>query len=46
MSDWGGGYVTDIAYMPGYYRQQSPALWRWPACWAASPPSMPAPDDR
>jgi SAM-dependent methyltransferase len=21
---WGGGYVTDIAYMPGYYRQQSP----------------------
>ncbi len=22
--DWGGGYVTDIAYMPGYYRQQSP----------------------
>jgi SAM-dependent methyltransferase len=24
MSGWGGGYVTDIAYMPGYYRQQSP----------------------
>ena len=22
--DWGGGYVTDIAYMPGYYRHQSP----------------------
>ena len=22
---WGGGYVTDIAYLPGYYRQQSPA---------------------
>ena len=22
--DWGGGYVTDIAYLPGYYRQQSP----------------------
>lgn len=22
--DWGGGYVTDLAYLPGYYRQQSP----------------------
>ncbi len=26
MSGWGGGYVTDIAYMPGYYRHQSPAI--------------------
>lgn len=24
-ADWGGGYVTDIAYLPGYYRQQSPS---------------------
>ena len=24
MSGWGAGYVTDIAYLPGYYRQQSP----------------------
>ncbi len=24
MSGWGEGYVTDVAYMPGYYRQQSP----------------------
>jgi SAM-dependent methyltransferase len=24
MSNWGGGYVTDVAYMPGYYRQQTP----------------------
>lgn len=23
--DWGGGYITDIAYLPGYYRQQSPS---------------------
>jgi SAM-dependent methyltransferase len=23
-ADWGGGYVTDIAYLPGYYAQQSP----------------------
>ena len=22
--DWGSGYVTDIAYLPGYYRHQSP----------------------
>jgi SAM-dependent methyltransferase len=22
--DWGAGYVTDIAYLPGYYRHQSP----------------------
>ncbi len=26
MSGWGGGYVTDITYMPGWYRQQSPAI--------------------
>lgn len=25
MSDWGAGYITDIAYLPGYYRQQAPA---------------------
>jgi len=24
MSGWGGGYVTDIGYTSGYYRQQSP----------------------
>jgi SAM-dependent methyltransferase len=22
--NWGGGYVTDIPYLPGYYRHQSP----------------------
>ena len=21
---WGGGYVTDLSYLPGYYRHQSP----------------------
>ena len=26
MSGWGSGYVTDITYMTGYYRQQSPSL--------------------
>ena len=24
MSTWGGGYITDIGYTSGYYRQQSP----------------------
>ena len=24
LGDWGGGYVTDIPYLPGYYRHQSP----------------------
>ncbi|HEV8680372.1 MAG TPA: class I SAM-dependent methyltransferase [Stellaceae bacterium] len=24
IGNWGGGYVTDIAYLPGYYRHQSP----------------------
>jgi SAM-dependent methyltransferase len=23
--DWGDGYIVDIAYLPGYFRQQSPA---------------------
>lgn len=26
MSGWGGGYVTDIAYMFGYHRQQAPSM--------------------
>jgi SAM-dependent methyltransferase len=26
MTDWGGGYITDIAYLTGWYRQQSPGL--------------------
>lgn len=25
MSDWGGGYVTDVEYLPGYYREQAPS---------------------
>jgi SAM-dependent methyltransferase len=23
-ADWGAGYITDLAYLPGYYRHQSP----------------------
>ena len=44
MSGWGSGYVTDIAYMTGYYRHQSPSLMAL-ACLlggAASPPPLPA----
>jgi SAM-dependent methyltransferase len=26
MSDWSAGYVTDIEYLPGFYREQAPAL--------------------
>jgi SAM-dependent methyltransferase len=26
MSGWGGGYVTDVTYMTGYYRYQSPSM--------------------
>jgi len=26
MSGWGGGYVTDIAYTTGWYREQSPSI--------------------
>lgn len=25
MSDWGAGYVTDVEYLPGFYREQAPA---------------------
>jgi SAM-dependent methyltransferase len=24
MAPWGGGYITDVPYIPGYYRHQSP----------------------
>lgn len=26
MTSWGAGYVTDVTYTAGYYRQQSPAM--------------------
>jgi SAM-dependent methyltransferase len=45
MSGWGGGYVTDIAYTTGWYRQQSPWIMSLACllCGVASP--MPAGDD-
>ena len=45
MSHWGGGYVTDIAYTAGWYRQQSPPIIAL-ACLLGSVASpMPAGDD-
>ena len=40
-SKWGSGYVTDIAYLPGYYRHQSPLHLRL-ACLlgGVSPPNL------
>jgi SAM-dependent methyltransferase len=26
MTGWNSGYVTDVSYMPGWYRQQSPSM--------------------
>ena len=45
MSNWGGGYVTDVAYTTGWYRQQSPVIVALACqlCCVASP--MPAADD-
>ena len=46
MSGWGGGYVTDITYMTGYYRQQSPSVIALGACWAGWPRRCLAPTIR
>ena len=45
MSGWGGGYVTDVPYMTGYYRHQSPALLTLACLMGNVAASMPAPDD-
>ncbi len=45
MSGWGGGYVTDITYMTGYYRQQSPALMTLACLLSGVASPMPGPDD-
>jgi SAM-dependent methyltransferase len=45
--DWGDGYITDIAYLPGYFRQQSrpsqsclPLGWRCRNRFKPSPPTL------
>ena len=45
MSGWGSGYVTDITYMTGYYRQQSPALMALACLLGGVASPMPGPDD-
>jgi SAM-dependent methyltransferase len=45
MSGWGGGYVTDITYMPGYYRQQSPAIMAVAGLLGGVACPLPGPDD-
>ncbi|HEY1934198.1 MAG TPA: class I SAM-dependent methyltransferase [Acetobacteraceae bacterium] len=46
MSGWGGGYVTDITYMLGWYRQQSPTIIALAALLGGVAADMPAPDDQ
>jgi trans-aconitate methyltransferase len=45
MSGWGGGYVTDITYMLGWYRQQSPTIMALAALLGGVAADMPGPDD-
>ena len=45
MSGWGGGYVTDITYMTGYYRQQSPAMMALACLLGGVASPLPGPDD-
>jgi SAM-dependent methyltransferase len=45
MTGWGSGYITDVTYLPGYYRQQSPSMMAL-ACLLGSVASpLPGPDD-
>ena len=41
--DWGDGYIVDIGYLPGYFRQQSPAHLNLACLLADSPESIQAP---
>jgi SAM-dependent methyltransferase len=45
MSGWGGGYVTDINYTLGWYRQQSPAMMALASIIGGASASIPAGDD-
>jgi SAM-dependent methyltransferase len=45
MSGWGSGYVTDITYMTGYYRQQSPSMIALGCLLGGVASPMPGPDD-
>jgi SAM-dependent methyltransferase len=45
MSGWGGGYVTDITYLTGWYRQQSPSIVALACLLSGVASPMPATDD-
>jgi SAM-dependent methyltransferase len=46
VSGWGGGYVTDIAYVAGYYRHQSPSLMTLACLLGGVASPMPGQDDK
>jgi SAM-dependent methyltransferase len=45
MSGWNGGYVTDIAYTTGWYRQQSPGMMALSCLLGSVAMTLPAGDD-
>ncbi len=45
MSGWGSGYVTDITYLAGYYRQQAPAMMSLACLLGGVAAPVPGPDD-
>jgi SAM-dependent methyltransferase len=45
MSGWGSGYVTDITYMTGYYRHQSPSVMALACLLGGVASPMPSADD-
>jgi SAM-dependent methyltransferase len=46
MSDWGGGYVTDITYSLGFYRQQSPVMMALASIIGGASAPIPTGDDK
>ena len=45
MSGWGSGYVTDVTYLAGYYRQQAPAMMSLACLLGGVTAPLPGPDD-
>jgi SAM-dependent methyltransferase len=45
MTGWGSGYVTDVAYMPGYYRSQSPSIMALACLLGGVASPLPGPED-
>src|ERR1700752_1134694 len=45
MSGWGGGYVTDVAYVTGWHREQSPLIMALACLLGGVAAPMPGPDD-